>query len=172
MTACGTSTSVSISCSWASLPCSPISSHRRRFITVPRLGRARFGQERKAKQKRTAAIYGISVLAGVIAFLLFLAQSTSPSRGASWLGSAGLVAVGIGAWMMLVFSLGSYFMDFTRGYVIGALYVLGFSGTVLLHNPIMLLLAGAILLLMGLVVFIRFLRNYPIPAEAGSDNNA
>ena len=142
----------------------------KRFITVPRLGRARFGQERKAKQRKTAAIYAISVLAGVIAFLLFLAQSTNPSSGASWLGSAGLVALGIGAWMMLVFSLGSYFMDFTRGYVVGALYVLGFSGTVLLHNPIMLLFAGGITLLMGLVVFIRFLQNYPIPAEAAPDD--
>ncbi len=73
--------------------------------------------------------------------------------------------------MMLVFSLGSYFMDFTRGYVIGPLYVLGFSGTVLLHNPIMLILAGAITLLMGLVVFIRFLQNYPIPAKAAPDDN-
>ncbi len=142
----------------------------KRFITVPRLGHARFGRERKAKQKKTAAVYGISVLAGVIVFLLFLAQSTSPSRGIPWLGSAGLVALGIGAWMMLIFGLGSYFMDFPRGYVIGALYVLGFSGTVLLHNPIMFIVAGTIILLTGLVVLIRFLHKYPIPAEIGLDD--
>jgi hypothetical protein len=42
--------------------------------------------------------------------------------------------------------------------------VLAFSGTVLLHNPILFIMAGAVAVLMGLIVFIRFLRRYRIPS--------
>lgn len=73
---------------------------------------------------------------------------------------------------MLILGLWSYFADFTRGYVIAAFYALGFSGTVLLGNPRVLLIAGSVIVLMGLVVFIRFLRKYPIPSGPGFDENA
>jgi hypothetical protein len=35
----------------------------------------------------------------------------------------------------------------------------------LLDSPIMFVVAGAVILLMGLVVFVRFLREYPVPEE-------
>lgn len=143
----------------------------KRFITMPRMGRARFGPTRKSKQRKTAVLYSISVLAGLIVFLVFLMPTTGKSQGTPWSAPA-VFALGIGAWMLLILGLGSYFMDFTRGYVIAALYALAFSGTILLHNPIMSITAGAVAMLMGLIVFVRFLRRYRMPAQVGFENNA
>jgi hypothetical protein len=146
----------------------------KRFITMPRIGRARFGPRRKAKLRKTAVIYGISALAGIV-FLVFLMRTTGPSQGTPWSAPV-VVALGIGAWMLLILGLASYFMDFTRGHVIAGLYALAFSATVLLHNPIMFIMAGAVAVLMGLVVFVRFLRKYRIPSaglplEGALDDN-
>jgi hypothetical protein len=56
-------------------------------------------------------------------------------------------------------------MDYTRGYLIAALYALAFGGKVLLHNPIVFVVAGIVGVLMGLAVFVRFLRTHPKPLE-------
>lgn len=59
-----------------------------------------------------------------------------------------LALLGLAVWITLIFSLASYFMDFTRGYVIGVLCALGLAGTVLFENQIMFLLAGGLIVLM------------------------
>lgn len=136
----------------------------KRFISLPRMGRAKFGPTRKARQTRVAVIYAISVIAGVIVFLMaMLAASSSPSPWIQRLGARGFIALASGAWMLFILGLASYFTDFTRGYVIAVFYALGFAGTVLLSNPRVMLLAGSPIILMGAVVFIRFLRTYPKP---------
>ena len=145
----------------------------KRFITMPRIGRARFGPTRKAKLRKTAVIYAISVVVGAIVFLMImLGLSPSPPGWVQRLGVPGFLALGIGGWMLLILGLGSYFTDFTRGYVIAALYALAFSGTVLLHNPIMFIVAGTLAVLMGAVVFIGFLRKYPAPAQGPAGQRA
>lgn len=138
----------------------------RRFITVPRLGRARFSEARKSRQTKAAVVYAISMVVGAVVFLMImLGLSPSPPGWVQRLGVPGFLALGIGGWMLLILGLGAYFTDFTRGYVIAELYALAFSGTVLLHNPIMFIVAGTLAVLMGAVVFIGFLRKYPAPAQ-------
>ena len=138
----------------------------KRFITVPRTGRAEFSRARKSRQTKAAVIYAISAVAGAIVFLItMLGLSSSPPAWAPRLGVSGFVALGIGGWMLLIVGLGSYFTDYTRGYVIAALYALAFGGKVLLHNPITFIIAGMLAVLMGLVVFVRFLRTHPKPSE-------
>jgi hypothetical protein len=138
----------------------------KRYVSAPRMGRARFGPTRKAKQTTAAIVYGVSALGGVIVLLLTLVwRGGAPSGGSPWLGARELFALGIGFWMILVFGLGSYFTDFGRGYVIGALYALAFAGTILLGEPVLFALCGAIIVLLGLVVFVRFLRAHPVPGE-------
>lgn len=51
------------------------------------------------------------------------------------------------------------------------LCALGLAGTVLFDNQIMFLLVGNVIVLMGLGVFIRFLRRYRVPAQEGAPNN-
>jgi len=138
----------------------------KRFITVPRTGRAEFGRARKSRQTKAAVIYAISAVVGVIVFLMtMLGLSSSPPGWVQRLGVEGFLALGIGGSMFLILGLGSYFTDYTRGYVIAALYALAFGGTVLIHNPITFIVAGILAVLMGLAVFVRFLQTHPKPAE-------
>jgi hypothetical protein len=141
----------------------------KRYVSAPRMGRARFGRARKARQTRATVVYGVSAVGGVIVLLLALAWRSGASGGGSpWLGARELFAFGIGFWMVLVFGLGSYFTDFDRGYLVGALYALAFGGTILMDEPALFAFCGAILVLVGLVVFGRFLRAFPKPAELES----
>jgi len=55
--------------------------------------------------------------------------------------------------------------------VIAVLYALAFSGTVLLHNPIMFIIAGTMAALMGVVVLIRFIREYPIATQEAANSS-
>jgi hypothetical protein len=145
----------------------------KRFITVPRMGHVKFSRARKSRQTKVAVIYAISAVVGVIVFLMvMLGLSSTPPAWVQRLGVQGFLALGIGGWMLFILGLASYFMDFTRGYVIAALYAFAFSGTVLLHNPIMFLMAGTIAVLMGVVVLIRFLRKYPVAAQGPPSERA
>lgn len=135
----------------------------KRFVTRPRLGRVKFGARGKARQRKTRVILAISVLAGAAVFVTFSVFAGAPAGLPVVLEGTVVVPVLAGLWMMVILSLVSYFMDFTRGYVIGAFYALGFSGAPLLDNPVVFALAGGAVVLMGLVVLRRFLRQYPPP---------
>ena len=138
----------------------------KRFITVPRMGRAEFSRARKSRQTKAAIIYAISAVVGAIVFLMtILGLSSTPPAWVEKLGVEGFLALGIGGWMLLILGLGSYFTDYTRGYIIAALYALAFGGTVIVHNPITFIVAGVLAVLMGLAVFVRFLRTHPKPSE-------
>jgi uncharacterized membrane protein YccC len=141
----------------------------KRYVTAPRMGRVRFRATRKARQTMAKVVYVGSALGGAMLLLLALAwRSGTPGGGSPWLGTPELFALGIGFWMMLVFGLGSHFLDFRRGYLIGAVYALAFGGTILLDEPVVFAICGAVLVCVGLIVFIRFLQTYPKPAELES----
>ena len=123
------------------------------------------------RQKKAVALFGISALVGVIVFLIFVAVGASLSGDVPPLGMREIFAFGVGAWMMLILGLGSNFTDFARGYVIAVCYALGFSGTVLMSNPRVFLVPGSVIVLMGLVVFTRFLRKYPTAPRQSATNN-
>jgi hypothetical protein len=138
----------------------------KRFITVSRAGRAEFSRARKRRQTRVAVIYAISAVAGVIVFLMsMLGVSSIRPAWVQWLGVEGFFALAIGGWMFLILGLASYFMQYMRGYVIAVLYAVAFGGKVLLHNPITFIVAGLVAVLMGLAVFVRFLRTHPKRSE-------
>jgi hypothetical protein len=143
----------------------------KKLITVPRMGRVKFGPKRKAKLSWVVVILFISVLVGAGVFLV-----TSAMRGnrPGWLNAAFFAPA---AWVgnaIVVFSLGAYFLDFSRLYLIGVMYALPVPLDILLDE-----LAGIdlsfiafgvpamVILIIGLVVFTRFLRDYPLlPEEA------
>jgi hypothetical protein len=136
----------------------------KRWVTIPRVGRAEFSRAPKSRQTRVVVTYALSVVVGVVVLLaVMLGLSSNPPTLVRRLGAEGFLALGIGGWVFLVIGLASYFMDYARGYVIAALYALAFGGTVLLHNPVMFVVAGLLAVLMGLVVFVPFLRSHPTP---------
>ena len=140
----------------------------KKFITVPRMGRVKLGPKGKARKKKSMILLVASLLVGAAFFLLALATK---DRRPEWLDVSLVFPAGYVLNMLVVFSLGAYFLDFNRLYLIGLMYALPVPVDILLHE-----LAGidatffafavpaAVVLTIGIVLFVRFLRDYPVPA--------
>ncbi|MFQ6087917.1 MAG: hypothetical protein ACE5K0_03325 [Candidatus Methanofastidiosia archaeon] len=138
----------------------------KKFITIPRIGYVKFGSERKGKLKKLKAVVIISVFATFVVLLLVLSGRDMGTKEIQTI----IQAVGF----PLVFSLMAYHMDFERLYVYGLFFA---AGAVLWElygspiGPIAFSVSGSITLLIGLILLIRLLRDYPIPVEEASDVN-
>jgi hypothetical protein len=144
----------------------------KKFITTPRMGLVRFSPQRKAKLKKVWAVLFLSVLLGVAMFILRLGARENGLPG--WAAGIPIPAYVWAVQAIVVFGLGAYFLDVSRFYVYGVLYAVPFpAGVVLLQNAdlpdLMFFLpfgvSAGVMVLIGTVLFIRFLRDYPIPAE-------
>ncbi|MBU0493872.1 MAG: hypothetical protein KKA73_28260 [Chloroflexi bacterium] len=148
----------------------------KKFITTPRIGRVKFGPARKTRRKAVILVLSLSVLVGVILLGLGLMFSIAPPEWVAlgWLIPAG--AFGVNA--VVVLSLIAYYMDYTRAYVYGWFYALSFPVTILLAEylditfPIAYVVFAGIMVLIGTLLFIRFLRQYPMPAEEESHDRS
>ena len=145
----------------------------KKFITTPRMGLVKFGPQRKAKLKKTRAVLFLSVLLGVITFVL----------RAMWNIEWAAIPIPAYVWAVqaiVVFGLGAYFLDVSRFYAYDVLYAIPVPvGIVLLQNtglPGFMFLpfgvSAAVMVLIGVVMFVRFLRDYPISAEGTLDGNS
>ena len=149
----------------------------KKYITAPRIGRIKFGPKRKAKMKKIVAISSIILLLGLLLGTLWLRAMASGLPG--WAAGIPLPPV---IWMVLFitgFSLAAYFLDFSRLYLYGVLYAISLPTRIILkQNPalgsislIAYFVSGSVMVLIGAVLFIRFLRDYPISAEGTLDDN-
>ena len=77
-----------------------------------------------------------------------------------------LLRLGAGLWILFVFSVMAYWLDFVRLYLIGAAYAMAFAGAGLLDAPIVFLVAGGVVLFPGLFLLVRFIRKYPVPGRS------
>jgi len=143
----------------------------KKMITVPRMGRVKFGPRRKAKLNWVRVVLFISILVGAGVFVAGLAIGTNRTEG---LNTAFFLAA---AWMVnaiVVFSLGAYFLDFNRLYLIGVMYALPVPFDIMFRKfadiDLSFLAFGVpamVILIVGLVMLVRFLRDYPLlPEEA------
>jgi len=141
----------------------------KKFITTPRMGLVKFGPQRKAKLKKTRAVLCLSALLGVIMFVLRAMWNVE------WAARIPIPAYVWAVQAIVVFGLGAYFLDVSRFYAYGVLYAIPVPvGFLLLQNtglPGFMFLpfgvSGVVMVLIGAVLFIRFLRNYPLlPEEA------
>jgi hypothetical protein len=141
----------------------------KKIITVPRMGRVKFGPKRKAKLTWIRVVLLLSVLVGAGVFVAGLAMrgNLSERLNAAFFFPA--------AWMvnaMVVFSLGAYFLDFNRLYLIGVMYALPVPLDILFHKFVNMDLSfiafgvpAMVILIVGSVMLVRFLRDYPLLAE-------
>jgi hypothetical protein len=142
----------------------------KRLITIPRMGRVKFGAKGKARKKKARIILAISVLVGLVLFVF-----TWLAFKGDWDEGLPLQVIIPGVWavnMLVVFSLGAYFLDFERLYLIGVMYALPVPVDFLLKELagvnlgfIAFAVPAGVILIIGVAVFVRFLRDYPIPAE-------
>jgi hypothetical protein len=142
----------------------------KRFITVPRIGRVKFGSERKKRRIKTSLVLFASVVFGFILFLVLGGVARGDvSRALPW------DVIVPAAWalnMLLVFGLMGYFLEFERLYFTGLVYAIVLPLDAILRKttglrivPYMLLFAGLLIVAVGIVYLTRFLRNYPVIQE-------
>ncbi len=142
----------------------------RKYITTPRLGQVIFGPQRKRrKQTLIMVLSGIvlvqaAILIGTIilwnnphlAVQLGLGQ-TNPNMERLLVAVIGAMFVGPSI------ALISYFNDFLRGYYIAFIVSLGVFSLIWFGNPIYLIIAGLLVVVPGLILFLRFFSTHPLP---------
>lgn len=144
----------------------------KRYITEPRMGQVKFGAERKRRSAKLsvilAVIIGLQVLVVVFSILLWnnpgLAEKvglTLVKQDAERLLVSSVAALFVGPSMLLL----AYFTDFLRGYYIAVLMAAGAFLLVWARSPYPMLVVAALIILPGVVLFIRFLRKYPAPPK-------
>ncbi len=140
------------------------------FITTPRMGRVKFGQKRKRKLNLVRVILAVSVLVGA----LLATAGTVFLRGEppDWLDMRFIIPAIWAVNMLFLFGLGAYLLDYNRLYLIGVLYALPVPVDFWLRELagvrlgfIAFAVPAAVILIVGLAAFIRFLHDYPPPAE-------
>jgi hypothetical protein len=141
-----------------------------KHITVPRLGLVKFGPGGRVRRVRVTIVASVSVLVGLVIFFSILSVTRSDSPQRALLGA--IVPVVYSLNMLLVFGLWGYFWSFERLYLIGLLYALPLPLMIGLDELLGIRIGyaafaipAAIILAMGAVVFIRFLRDYPLSKE-------
>jgi hypothetical protein len=142
----------------------------KRVITIPRLGRVKFGPKGRARKKKARIILAISVLVGLVLFVF-----TWLAFKGDWDEGLPLQYIIPAVWavnMLTVFSMGAYFLDFDRLYLIGVLYALPVPVDFLLRELtgvrlgfVVFAVPAAVILIIGVTTFVRFLREYPKPVE-------
>lgn len=146
----------------------------KKYITTPRLGQVKFGPQRQ-RHKRTLVI----VLGGIVLLqLLLLVGTTLLWANPGWASSLGISSADPNLERLLVATVGAlfvgpsmvliaYFNDFTRGYYIAFILSLAVFALIWFGQPTYLIAAGLVIMIPGVVLLVRFLRQYPLPpAEA------
>jgi hypothetical protein len=147
----------------------------KKYITLPRMGQVRFGSLRKRKNRTLAIIMGIFVLltAGLVAMTAFgWARPILGERLTSFINERGstlpLVAA-IGAFIVGMSMLATaHFSDFPRGYYIAMMMALAVFLMIYLNQPVYPIIIGGLIILPGLILFLRFLKTYPLQKEETS----
>lgn len=141
----------------------------RKYIVKPRIGTVKFGPARTAKLKKFTIVMLLVntfvFILGVIAFL-----SVGVVSGQIYPAILGLT-------LLIAFSLAAYFLDLPRLYIYGLLLAVSplvgewlFTHGYASHHgwPITFGVTCGIMILTGLIIFIRFLRNNPLPVMEAS----
>jgi hypothetical protein len=146
----------------------------KKFITLPRMGQVTFGPIRKQKKATLAIILGLVVAVQLGLVLLSVAVWFNPELAAKInfflntdslerLAVAAVGALFVGPSMIVI----AYFNDFPRGYYIAILMSLAVFLMIWLNQPVYPIILGGLIVLPGLVLFVRFLQKYPLRQEDG-----
>lgn len=144
----------------------------KKYITLPRMGQVRFGPVRKQKKTTQAIILGVVVLIQIGIVGLTTSAWINPVVGTTinnfliarnlmdmTVAAIGSLFVGIG--MLLI----AYFSDFPRGFYIAIMMSLAVFLMISLNQPVYPIVIGTLIILPGLLLFVRFLKKYPLPRE-------
>ena len=147
----------------------------KKYLTTPRLGQVKFGPHRQ-KRKSTLMIVlsgmlllQVALLAGTI--FLWRNPHIAASLGFTHSGDdlerllvaiTGALIIGLGTAII------AYFNDFGRGYYIAFILSLAVFSLIFFGQPIYLIAAGLLIIVPGVILFIRFMREHPLPPAGAS----
>lgn len=143
----------------------------KKYVITPRMGLVTFSEERKKKKKKVSLILSISVLFGVLIFAITLGlywlavnDQAIDLLQFGWMIPFGLFLVNA----VVVFSLIAYYFDYSRAYVYGWFFGLAYPLNIALDEmfgirfPLFSLLFSTVMIAIGLVLFVRFMRAHPL----------
>ena len=143
----------------------------KRYITQPRIGIVKFGQQRKQRQKKMILISSILIPITIILVLLTALGLFGITTG----NILGGYAIPIGAAIFAIFitGLAAYLIQFPNLLIYGTAIGIGILVSELLQTPIgeplngiiAFGISGTVLLIIGLVILNRFIKKYPLPDE-------
>lgn len=133
----------------------------KKYVVTPRIGIIKFGPKRKAQKKKIIIFSLINTLILVIVVILTVNSILQqiPLRGVALLLVIGLLFV------TLPLSIMAYLMQFPRLYVYGLLIGFGLCLAEFLEFSLTVFLLGIIILSIGMIYLVKFLKRYPIPEE-------
>lgn len=144
------------------------------LITVPRMGIVEFGPKRKRKVRRSRVTLPVSVLVGFLVFVVASLVLRSYPAGRSKLLLPAPVA-----WVansIIVFSLLACYLDCSRFCAYEVLFALPVPCDMAIKelagislSAIAFTLQASVMLVVGVVLLIRFLRKYPVSYQEASD---
>ena len=141
----------------------------KKYITQPRLGKVKFGFKRKGRKLKTLIVLAINL---IILLILFLIRFINPELSLEFPGYLDVLILGLLFITAPVF-FAAYFLQYPRFYFIGLLVGLSFFLSDLfsffIPEPFDTLVAFSIvcgiIIFMGLVSLLKFVRKYPLPKE-------
>ena len=137
----------------------------RKQVVIPRIGVVTFGHARKRKLAKLSVVM---LIVNVIAFAVGIAAALSRGQVPGQ-----VYTIFIGMALLLGFSVAAFYLDFTRlygyGLMVGLAPLVGewlwTQGYATHHGfPVTFGTAAGVMILVGLVVFGRLLRDNPVPA--------
>jgi len=143
----------------------------KKYIIMPRMGLVHFGPARKARKRKLSLILSLSVLLGIIAFAIAVAAYANVANGSDFTNWSPAIYIPFAAFTIfsvVVFSLAAYLLDYSRLYLYGWLFGLAMPLNILLDErfgisyPWATAVFSAIMVLIGLVLFIRFVQTHPV----------
>lgn len=143
----------------------------KRLLTYPRIGRVKFGPKARSRHTKTVIVLSGSAVVGLVLFVL---AASSRSGGIGALNTDVLMPVIYVLNMVVVFGMFAWISGVTRFYLVGVAYAVPLPLAIGLKELagirigyFSFAIPGALICLMGIVVLIRFLRQYP-PLQEGS----
>jgi hypothetical protein len=138
----------------------------KKYVVTPRIGVVKFGLVRKTKlMKFTVVMLVVNIIAFILGLVAAMSFGKVPGQ---------IYTIILGMILLIVFSIAAYFLDFNRLYIYGLLVGLSplvgewlwTQGYATHHGfPITFGTSAGIMILVGLVVFARLLRDNPVPIE-------
>jgi MFS family permease len=138
----------------------------RKYVVTPRIGKVKFGLARKTKlAKFTVVMLVVNIVSLILGFVVALNFGSVPGQ---------MFGIIFGMLLLMVFSMAAYSLDFSRLYIYGLLVGLSpmvgewlwTHGYTTHHGfPITFGASAGIMILVGVVVFIRLLHDNPVPTE-------